>query len=342
MISASVIIVSYNAEKFIADCLRSVFNSHNKNFEVVVVENGSSDRSLKILENLQKKFSFKLIKNSLNLGSCRARNQGVKASSGEYIIFLDDDVVVDKNLIGKYVAAFEKDRTIGSIHGKSLNLERKGNFDSAGELFDSFGFLQDRAGGAKDNGQFDCISPIVSGKACSCAYRRNIFEKIGGFDEDFFFLVEEPDLDMRVWLSGYKVIFLPKAVCWHAFNTSFKNRIKYYSNYLVRYYGARNYLLMHLKNWEWRTILKILPMHLLSFLGLSITFLIKGQFREAYYILKGLSWNFLNGQKVLAKRRIIQKKIRKIKDKDLGFLFTERRPITYYFLKLKSYVSKID
>lgn len=333
---ASVIIVSYNSENFIGDCLKSVFKSDFKNFEVVVVENGSSDKSLKILKKLEKKFPLRVIKNSTNLGSCRARNIGVKNSNGKYLIFLDSDVKVDHKLISEYVALFGKDKSVGSIHGKSLNAEYRNRFDSAGELFDSFGLLCDRAGGAVDRGQFNTVVNIASGKACSFACRRDLFQKLGGYDEDFFFFVEEPDLDLRVWASGKRVVYLPTAVCWHAYGTSFKDDSKYYSRYLVRYYGARNYLLMNIKNWGLKRLFIILPLNLTALYLMSLLFLLKGKFLDWAYMQKGIFWNFINILLILKKRSAVQE-MRKVDDSELPDLFVKRPP-SHYFAKAMSYL----
>lgn len=341
MTEASVIIVSYNAQKFIGTCLSSVFKSNYKNFEVIVVENGSKERSKikdqisKIRSKIKNNNQLIFIQNSTNLGSCEARNQGARRARGKYLIFLDCDVEIDKNLIGEYVKAFERYPKVGAMHGKSLNMEFRDKFDSAGELFDSFGFLADRAGGVKDCGQFDYVANIASGKACSYAIRRDLFNKLGGYDKDFFFFVEEPDLDMRVWLSGNRVIFLPSAVCWHAFNTRFKNSLNYYSRYLVRYYGPRNYILMLLKNFSWGRLLKMLPLTVGSLLGLVFLFIITGRFRDGYYILKGIGWNLTNWSNLMKKRAKVQK-MRAVKDRDLDFLF-EKRPIGHYIKKARSY-----
>ena len=253
MIKASIIIVNYNGEKFIEACLGSIFKSNFKDFEVIVVENGSTDGSLEILEKychceakpkqsrgeiisrmglprpdkIGARNDIVLIKNKTNLGSCRARNQGVKASNGKILIFLDCDVKAHFKMVTEYVKTFEKYPDVGSIHGKLLKMDDRKSFDSSGELFDGFGFLADR-------GKEDSFGSIASGKAASYAIRADLFKKLGGYDDDFFFFVEEPDLDMRVWHSGKKVMFLPTAIAYHAFGTSLKDTKNYYSRYLVR------------------------------------------------------------------------------------------------------------
>jgi GT2 family glycosyltransferase len=331
----SVIIVSYNAEKFIKKCLESVFASRYGNFEVIVVENGIESQKLKF-KRQKCNLKLKIIKNKTNLGSCEARNQGAEKAKGNYLIFFDCDTEVDPNCISEYVAAFERDKTIGAMHGKLLKTDKRNFFDSTGEYFDSFGILNDRAGYVKDIGQFNEIVPIASGKAASYAIRRDLFGKIGGYDKDFFFFLEEPDLDMRVWLMGKRVVFLPKAVCYHAYGTKFKDHKNYYSRYLVRYYGPRNYILMLLKNFSWGRLLRILPFHLMAVFSLAFLFLLRGKFKDGFYILKGIFWNLFNVRIVLKKRAWVQK-MRVVDDFDLDFLF-EKRPVRVYFEKAKSYV----
>lgn len=332
MVKASVIIVSYNAEKFIGKCLKSVEKSRFKDFEVIVVDNGSKDGSAKIIS----KYCHYFVRNDTNLGSCEARNQGARVARGKYLIFFDCDTEVDINCISEYVKAFEKYPDVGAMHGKSLNMEFRDKFDSTGELFDQFGFLSDRAGGVKDRGQFDFVADIASGKACSYAIRADLFKKIGRYDKDFFFFVEEPDLDMRVWLLGKRVIFLPSAVCWHAFNTRFKNSLNYYSRYLVRYYGPRNYILMLLKNFSWGRLLRMLPLQILALLSLAVLFIIRGKFKDGYYILRGISWNLTNWSYLMKKRAVVQR-MRMVDDNNLDFLF-KKGSMSAYFSKIKSYL----
>lgn len=315
MVKASVIIVNYKADKFIGKCLESVAKNRYKYFETIVIDN-----------------------NKINVGSCEARNQGARKARGKYLIFFDCDTEIDKNCIGEYVKAFEKYPDVGAMHGKSLNMEYRDKFDSTGELFDKFGFLSDRAGFVHDRGQFDYIANIASGKACSYAIRSDLFKKLGGYDKDFFFFVEEPDFDMRVWMSGYRVIFLPSAVIWHAFGTKLKAK-DYYSRYLVRYYGARNYILMLLKNFSGGRLLKVLPFMTMSLLSLSLLFIVRGKFSDGYYMIKGIFWNVFNFGKMLKKRAVVQK-MRKVNDGDLNFLFV-KKPFGHYKRKIKSYYESL-
>lgn len=309
MIKVSVIIVNYKAEKFIDKCIDSVKKSSFRDFELIVIDN-----------------------NKINLGSCEARNLGARKAWGKYLIFLDCDTEINKNCISEYIKAFEKDRTIGAIHGKLLKLDDKKTFDSSGELFDSFGFLVDR-------GKDDSEAPIASGKAASYAIRADLFRKVGGYDKDFFFFVEEPDLDMRVWHLGFKVIFLPSAICYHAYGTLLKDSKNYYSKYLVRYYGTRNYILMLLKNFSGVRLLKMLTLQVSALFSLALLFIIMGKFKDGYYMLKGIFWNLFNLKIILKKRSEVQR-MRKISDKELDFLFI-KRPVGHYIKKVKSYLGSL-
>lgn len=308
---------------------------------MILVDNASNDNSVKdLLPKLLLKPNFKLVRIRKNAGSAGGRIAGIKKSRGQYLFFLDADTVIKKNCLETLAEFLKKHPEVGMVHPKLLNLERKQFFDCAGDYLDPFGFLISRAQGRKDDGSLDYICPILSSKTAAAVIKKDVYKKVGGFDKDYFFLLEDTDLDWRLWLSGFSVLFFPKAVVYHGFNTSEKNKnkSKYYSEFVVRFYGPRNYFLTLVKNLGTIKLLKTLPLHLGCWFSVIISLLWKGSFKEASYTAGGILWNLKNLPLVLRKRAVVQKN-RKLSDEDLGFLFKPLGDRKQYFLRLKSYIS---
>jgi len=327
----SLVIVNHNGIQFVDECLRSVFNSNYANFEVIFVDNGSTDKSL---EYVKKAFGSEnrlhFVENRASLGPAVGRNRGAKLAKGKYLIFLDNDTQVEKNFIGELTKVLESDNSIGSGQAKLLRMGTDNLYDCAGDYLGPLGFLIERSRGAKDTGQFDYIANILSAKSAASIIRKELFDRIGGFDEDYYMYLEETDLSWRVWLSGFRVVFIPLAKVYHAFNTPKKDFKRYYPKYIVRYYGCRNYIATLIKNLNYLNLIKILPLHLCCWILLSCFFALKGGLYDSYLILKGVGWNILNTPSLLKKRRFINSNIRKATDSSILSKIMEQKNISYY------------
>jgi hypothetical protein len=313
----SVIIVNHNGIDFVDTCLRSVLSSQYKNFEIIFVDNGSTDASLEyVKKTFGNKTKLKFVENSTSVGPAVGRNRGARVSSGKYLVFLDNDTQVDQNCIAELTQVLEKDNSIGAAQAKLLRMNSN-LYDCAGDYLGPLGFLIERSRGAKDTGQFDFIADILSAKSAASIIRRDLFERIRGFDEDYYMYLEETDLSWRVWLAGYRVVFIPGAVVYHAFNTPKKDFKKYYPSYIVRYYGCRNYITTLIKNLQFKSLIAILPPHIFSWLVMAVLFSLKGNIEGSFYILKGIFWNILNMNILISKHKANNTMIRKIRDEEL-------------------------
>ena len=238
------------------------------------------------------------------------------------------------------VNVLQQDKTIGSAQAKLLRMNTDKLYDCAGDYLGPLGFLIERSRGAKDTGQLDFIANILSAKSAASIIRADLFRRIGGFDEDFYMYLEETDLSWRVWLAGSRVVFIPRAVVYHAFNTPKKSFKKYYPKYTVRYYGCRNYITTLVKNLELRSLVCFLPVHIFCWLTIATLFLLKGSISDWFYIIKGVFWNLLNIDILVKKHRFNNKNIREVSDytilKDVQFKETPGdyiRKIGIYFRK---------
>lgn len=266
------------------------------------------------------------------------RNAGARVSSGKYLAFFDDDVEIDPFCLINYKLFMSVNPLCGMAYGKLYNMEHRNRFDEAGGFLTSTGFIWSRAGQNDiDVGQYDHYETILAGKSASCIIREELFFKVGGFDEEFGILGEETDLSWRVWLSGFRVCFVPESVGYHAFNTSFKPAKDYYTSKRVHFNGCRNYITMLFKNLEMRNLWFLIP-HTLIWLMSGVVMLLTLKAKQAGYIFLGLSYPLKNWKMLLEKRRRIQEK-RVISDREL-FKFIHKNPSAgYYIQRFWKYIS---
>lgn len=230
-----------------------------------------------------------VVNNGINeLGNpCRARNQGAKQAKGEYLVFLDNDVTVKKDWLDQAVKFMDKQPQVGAGQLKLLRLGTN-RYDSAGDLITCNGFLAERAREAEDRGQFDKADKIFSGKGAAMIVRKNVFEKVGGFDEAYVYYWEEPDLCWRIWQVGYEVRFLWMGQAYHAYGTKAKPIPKVPAAGQV-YLACRNQLMTIIKNAQsrhWRMLFWVS----LSWLGLEILFLLTGRLKQVWAIERAWFW----------------------------------------------------
>lgn len=222
MPEVSIIILTYNSMAFIKPCLNSVFNQDYRDFEVIVVDNGSSDD---VVDFIRKNYSqVILIENKENLGTAKARNRGIEVAKGRWILTLDCDVILGADFFKKIMNFIkESEGSIGIFQPKILNMDKKTIY-SCGIYLSRLRRFYDIGKAKLDNGQLN-ISKYIFG-ACSAAglYKKDMLEEIkedtGYFDEKFFFLAEDVDLALRAQARGWKAMFYPQVACYHAGDSS--------------------------------------------------------------------------------------------------------------------------
>lgn len=328
----SIIIVNFNGFSYVDRCVESVLQCTFDSFQVIVVDNGSTDGSV---EKLQNKYSdrLKLVCLDENYGPSRARNEGVRAAQGEYIGFLDNDTTVDPDYISEAIQVFESESKIGAIQCKLLLMDYPDQIDYVGEYLGTNGFLvQVAPAKTLDKGQFDIQYPILAAKSAGMFIRKDAFDAAGGFDEDYFIYVEETDLGWRTWLIGYEVVFAPKSIVYHKFGTSTVILGKTQNDYNAKYHGSKNYILTLIKNFGLPYLIRILPVHIFLWVGLAWFSLLKGDWGSYYLIHKGVFWNFFHLPETWIKRKKIQNS-RVIDDKSLFKILMKKKELSYYLDK---------
>lgn len=212
----SVVIPNLNGARYLQSCLSSLERQVFKDFEVIVVDNGSSDDSVSLIK---KEFLWvKLKELPENIGFAAACNIGIKASGGKYVALLNNDTEVAPQWLEGLQAVIEKDEKIGMVASKILLSFETREIDSVGMLIYPDGIGRQRGRGEVDRGQFDHEEEVLFPSACAGLYKREMIEDIGLFDENFFAYGEDTDLGLRAGHGGWRAILAPGAEVYHKYS----------------------------------------------------------------------------------------------------------------------------
>lgn len=325
--SVSVIILNYNGKAFVERCLNSVLDTNYPNFEVIFVDNASTDGSADLVKKL---FSsdkrLKIIRNNENLGTA-GYNVGVSASVGEYVVFLHIDEEVDQRWLEELIKSMISDQTIGVAQSKMLLMYGRKRLDCAGCFIDCYGWTYKRGEGEKDENQYEQDEIFYSMNG-GMAIKKDLLDKIGGYDPKFFCFYEETDLCWRVWLNGYKVVFVPTSVVYHAVGGATKRMLLP----ILTFHMSKNHIATLLKNYSIRNLARYLPAYLVLACGMAAYLMLRGEIKGTTAYIKAILWNLLNLKYIWKKRLKVQYLIRKIPD---GYLFKKRLIFSKPLLVLK-------
>ena len=231
----SIIIVNYNGKELLQKCLDSLLKVNYNNFEIILVDNNSTDGSV---EFITKNYpSLIIIKLDSNKGFAEPNNVAAKISKGKYLLFLNNDTVVTPNFIFEMVKVMETDKKIAIC--QSLLLKPDGSVDSSGDFIDHLGVVYN------SKTKIDEIREVSSARGASMLVRSDIFEKLDGFDQKFFITFEDVDLCWRSWILGYRVLIIPTSIVYHEGGITIK-KIKSE----IAFHGFKNQLAMKITNFE--------------------------------------------------------------------------------------------
>lgn len=314
---------------------------------IVIATNSKNPQSQKFLSHclssIKKNTSIShevIVEDGAKIGPAKARNIAANRARGKYLFFLDYDTLVVKNWLKNVVAYLDKHASIGGGQLKLLRMDRPKIFDSAGEKLTPFGFLVERAQEAEDHGQFDKVEPIFSCKGAAMIVRKYVFEKVGGFDEDYFMYWEEPDLTWQIWKAGYKFVFLPMGTVYHAYGTKNKPVLKEWDKQIT-YLGCRNQLMTIVKNAVGWSGVRILGGAIVGWLGLLGLFGLRRDLAKVEAILSAFGWLLLHPRLLWRKRRENKERLGSAFYSDAEWLkkVTDRRRIEWYMGKGLAYIS---
>ena len=212
-----VVIVNWNRQALLRACLNSLARQTHPSFQVLVVDNGSTDGSASMVEEMAKSFPVPLglISNSTNLGFCAANNQGIWALNTELLGLLNNDAEVEPGWLEALEQAIRQGDDVGMAASKIVVWEDPTRIDKCGHLIYPDGQNRGRGSGQTDRGQFDRPEEVLWPDGCAAMYRRAMLEDIGGFDEDFFAYADDAELGLRARWAGWRCWYTPAAVVRH-------------------------------------------------------------------------------------------------------------------------------
>ena len=239
--------VNWNRKALLEACLRSLAGQSGVSFEVIVVDNGSTDGSADLAGD---GFGARVLRNPENRGFCAANNQGIAVARGEFIALLNNDAEAEPGWLAALHAACSSSPEIGMAASKVLVWEDPRRIDKAGHLIFPDGQNRGRGTGALDQGQYDREEEVLWPDGSAAMYRKKMLDQIGGFDEDFFAYGDDAELGLRARLAGWRCLYTPDAVVrHHRGSTLGKDSVRRLE--LIE----RNRLLLALKLFPWSLLL---------------------------------------------------------------------------------------
>ncbi|MFQ5694467.1 MAG: glycosyltransferase family 2 protein [Terriglobia bacterium] len=328
MLGVSVSLVTYNSEAYLERCLASLFAQQGAGLEVIVVDNASRDGTLGILERHAARLH--LICNRENRGFAAAQNQAVRQASREWLFCLNPDVVLSPTFLQRLLEAAEPRAQVGMACGKLLRLATNGApatpalFDSAGIYFTPTLRHFDRGSNQPDRGQYQRREYVFGATGAAALYRRALAENVTVegefFDEDFFAYREDADLAWRAQLAGWRCLYVPEAVGWHARRVLPEKRRAVAAR--LNYHSVKNRFLMRAKNISWPLYWRVFVPMKLRDLGIVAYALVRERSS-----LPAFAYLWRQRRRIREKRRRVQA-LRRVPDAELARWF-RFRPVSF-------------
>jgi GT2 family glycosyltransferase len=320
--TVAVTIVTFNSARFIAQCLQYVLQQDYPAFEIVVVDNASTDETPAILKQFEQK--VKVVYNDQNVGFAAGQNQAMGLSPADWWLVLNPDVRLTSNFVRALVAAGEADPAVGSVCGKLLGMNAdltipvQPVFDSTGIVFTPNLRHLDRGSQIPDTGQYEQAEYVFGATGAACLYRRKMMDDIAlngeYFDNDFFAYREDADLAWRAQLYGWKCLYTPKAVAYHVRHVLPEKRSSLPA--LINMHSVKNRWLMRIKN----ITARLYARHFIA-ITLRDCLVVAGCLLREHSSLKGFVIVARLWRKTWAKRRVIMQK-RRVSDEYMAAWFS--------------------
>ncbi len=284
----TVVIPNYNGKKYLDDCLRSLADQTTET-TVVIIDNASTDGSI---DNLRSQLQThpdqypEIIIEELkdNTGFANAVNVGIKLAKTEYVLLLNNDTVADKRMVERLLLAIDGKKRVFSVSAKMLSMKNTDVIDDSGDLYCALGWAFS-PGRDKNSKSYSKRAEVTSACAGAAIYNKEVFNKIGYFDEAHFCYLEDVDIGYRARIYGYKNLYEPTAIVFHAGSGTSGSRYNVFKEELT----AANNLYFIYKNMPAIQLLLNLPLLLIGVMIKQVYFTRKGLGR-AYFkgLIKGL------------------------------------------------------
>jgi len=271
MSKVTVVIPNYNGLRYLRDCIEALMKQTMR-ANILIVDNASTDGS----ENIAGEYDdIKQLRLDENYGFSRAVNEGIKAATTPYVILLNNDTKVDPGFVEAMVAAIDGRDDTFSVSARMIQMNAPDKIDSAGDLYCALGWAFS-LGKDKDISGYKKRSRIFSACAGAAIYRKDLFDKIGYFDELHFSYLEDVDIGYRARIRGYRNLYEPGAIVYHAGSATTGSRYNPFKIKLV----AGNSVYIIYKNMPVLQLVINLPFLLVGFGVKLLFFTVKGYGRE--------------------------------------------------------------
>lgn len=309
----SVVIVNYNGKGFLRECCASVLGSDYPLFEVVLVDNASTDKSIDEVRDLYGgDRRLKIIASAENLLYTGGYNRGIRSCSGDLIVCLNSDTEVDSAWLRHIVGVME-DPAIGAAVPKILVYgSDPQRIDYAGAGIDRYGFAVGYGAGELDSEDYAQIRDVFYAGGTAMVLKRAVIDQVGVFDEKFGMHWEETDLSWRIRLAGYRIVVIPAAKVYHKGSLTMK---RYSSKPDVSWYIKKNRLAGLIKNYSPANVFTKVPVLILIYACIFFReLIIVRDTRSALSTLRAIGWNIAQLPYLMRMRRHVQRDIRSVGD----------------------------
>ncbi|WP_262964708.1 glycosyltransferase family 2 protein [Methylobacter psychrophilus] len=295
----SVIIVNWNGEPFLERCLTALMAQTVMPYEIILVDNASSDRSIEIVQQFP---LVRLLAQDQNTGFAGGNNLAIKAVSVDsgWIALLNPDAFVDPNWLEALLMAIESNPGFDVFGSRLVNAGDPSLLDGAGDAYHMSGLVWRMGHGAPIPTTEEYEHEVFSPCAAAALYRRSAWQETGGLDEDYFCYVEDVDLGFRLRLAGYRCLYVPQSVAYHVGSGTTGGQ---HSDFSL-YHGHRNLVWTFVKDMPGILFWLLLPLHILLNLVSIIWFISQG---HGGVILRAKRDAVLGLPKTWLKRQTIQK-----------------------------------
>jgi GT2 family glycosyltransferase len=296
--TVAVLIVNWNGGELLTHCLESVRQQRRAPDHIVVVDNGSSDDSLKRAEQLLR--GVELIQLPSNVGFARANNIAARAARQfDALALLNPDAVADPEWLSALVSAAEREPMTASFASQMLLASTPQYLDGAGDSYHVSGRAWRNGHRVSSTGWPAADVEVFGPCAAAALYRREAFDEVGGFDEQYFCYFEDVDLAFRLRLRGYRCVYVHSAVVRHV-----GSALSGYRGNFAVYHGERNAVWTFMKNMPGLLLWLYLPQHIALNVAALLYYPWRGQgkvvFRAKLDALRGLP-------SVLRRRKLVQR-----------------------------------
>nr|WP_297873819.1 glycosyltransferase family 2 protein [uncultured Blautia sp.] len=273
MYEVSVIIPNFNGKQYLKNCLDAMKRQVYRDFEVILVDNGSEDGSADYVREHYPEVHVLTLQE--NRGFCGGVNAGIQASESPYVVLLNNDTIAEKYFLKNLVSFMKEHPGTFSCQAKMLKLQDRDKIDDAGNYYCALGWAF-ADGKGKPETRYNREKRVFSACAGAAIYDKRLLEKTGLFDEVHFAYLEDLDIGYRARLLGYENWFCPKARVYHVGSGTSGSR---YNLFKVRY-SSRNNIYMIYKNMPLLQIIWNFPLLFLGFSCKALFFARKGFGRE--------------------------------------------------------------